>query len=84
MNDIIRSRYAKAETDTNRHNTHRFFWYICSNASAMSNALISSLSWNLRDSFPPWPVMYTKMLERTSVRRRFERGTEAYTLPVGR
>jgi hypothetical protein len=62
--------------------THRFFWYICSKASAISNALISSLSWNFRNSLPPCPVMYTKTFDRSSVRSLLERGTEGSTRPV--
>src|SRR5277367_1560262 len=63
---------------------NRFFCHICSKASAMSNALISSLSWNLRNSFPPCPVMYTNMFDLSSVRSRLERGTEGSTRPIDR
>jgi hypothetical protein len=61
---------------------YRFFCHICSKASAISKALISSLSWNLRNSFPPCPVMYTNTFDRSSVKSRFERGTDSSTRPA--
>ncbi len=42
-----------SDTGGNKLKTNRFFCHICSSASATSNALISSLSWNFRNSFPP-------------------------------
>eukprot|EP00515_Schizochytrium_aggregatum_P003139 CAMPEP_0202053026 /NCGR_PEP_ID=MMETSP0963-20130614/5614_1 /ASSEMBLY_ACC=CAM_ASM_000494 /TAXON_ID=4773 /ORGANISM="Schizochytrium aggregatum, Strain ATCC28209" /LENGTH=218 /DNA_ID=CAMNT_0048618333 /DNA_START=1109 /DNA_END=1768 /DNA_ORIENTATION=- len=45
---------------------------ICSNAPAMSCEDISSESWNLRNSSPPWPVMKMKMLLPSFVSSRFE------------
>lgn len=50
--------------------TNLFFSHICSKASAKSHAPISSASWNFKNSFPPWPVMYTRILLRSSVNRR--------------
>jgi hypothetical protein len=81
------SLYLAANIETLSHRqvsyeTDLFFCHICSKASAMSNALISSLSWNLRNSLPPCPVMYTNMFDRSSVRRRLERGTEDSTRPL--
>jgi hypothetical protein len=67
---------------TNSSSRYRPFLCISSNACAKSSAAISSESWNLRNSSPPWPVMYSSTLDSLVLGSVCDGGTPGGCRPV--
>lgn len=63
------------------YSLHLCWMCIWFRASARSWDVISSQSWNFRNSFPPWPVMNNRTWESASVNNLFERGVHGNWRP---